>query len=219
MTRKPCPGCGKDGGGRLWRCTDELCAGCNRLMQDGRAYRELMDQAQADGEKIPVRVPADHREVPYVHHGDYGEGGPRKAFEHAFAAIIPLLGHPVAKHQYVDLGAGKVRFIPDRCKVDVGMSAGYRSALLMRPETADWLDQLFIAVYDMVQHAYKEGQKDGERFVWQLASGDISLDELNAHEAKLSRNPPDRKWKCPTKRSAQKKTRKKAKKKSRSKSS
>jgi len=60
----------------------------------------------------------------------------------------------------------------------------------MRKDIAALISALYPAIAEMTKNAYNEGRADGENLIARLASGDLSLKELNKES--INTNKPKR---------------------------
>lgn len=174
-TSKPCPVC-KTVNADYGRPIDGICPECNRLVEDGRRYRRQMAKAA----RVLVRcLTAEFPGgLPYLRHVGSFHDDPAERFRTAYHAVLrecAVLPSSKQDNRYLATPPKCLPVLPDRD------TSGMRSTcevLFVAPGAADALQQLYVAVQEMLDEAHAEGRQEGDNFVSQLVSGDVSMKDL-----------------------------------------
>jgi hypothetical protein len=157
-TRKPCPGCGETD----QRDADKVCYACQRLMEDGRTFREAAKRK----EKQIVQIPCFAYELPHI--GQVGHTT-RRQFQQAFFELLVACGKPVPSNCYYNNSEALLPLDYMTSKIGHFMPPRFRK--LFR--------QLYTSVQAMTKQAYSRGERRGQSFLIGLCDGSVSLNELN----------------------------------------
>lgn len=177
-TKKPCPGCGKEG----LRPTNGVCAECARLIKTGReAGKELA--ARDGGDPKHYRVPERGRshDLPYILN-DPDDPERRRTIQHAFLDLFFVVTEP-SKTGVDGHDVARIIDIPRGARSDNYWSGELR---LCRPDVRAALSALFAAVYAGMKHSYDEGLDDGRHLLKQLRDGEIAPQEFEDRTRKRS---------------------------------
>ena len=174
---RPCVlGCGE----RTWDW-DYVCQDCRGLIEAARA-REDAEQHVPDG-YVELTV-GWHWDL-HRHDGDasaitFDNPADKRIKAALFAVLYASERRQDFGHSYNAIG------LPD--KVHRGFSESVVSWVLLGDEnTKAHLRDLLQAIRDIAAHEYREGRRDGECFIAKLASGEMSMDELQDKETKDGR--------------------------------
>lgn len=191
MTRKPCPGCGKTSdeyGGIPFRETGSVCEGCKRKLREADEYREL----QKNKKEKMMLVAATERGIshywpsyyglgPMNHSGyDHARDNLRDAMrlltleliEPALESIYNYSERTEAPRVYRDIRLSK-------CKRGCGDHWDGRELYFIHPMQHQRINELDHAICDAIRAAYFSGKADGQNFLMNIASGEISMQEMN----------------------------------------
>jgi hypothetical protein len=166
-TRKPCPACGRPMGHRP---KDGVCRRCQNLLQ--RAILAILEDVTKTGE-VALKVKSyGYRE------GDYSIGmrfdGPRYSLEEWFQKLVLLVSRPAEDVEEEWLTHGRI--LPSAA----GHSSDYRGPWrLFVPAVAEALEKLDQAIRAALIDASATGRERGANILASLASGEITVDELN----------------------------------------
>jgi len=170
-TTLPCPGCHEPG----LRKKDEVCWRCKKLLEEAKAARAR--QEQDTGHQV-YDVPAT---FPWYHAPANSETRRElRSHEERLRVLMKTLVHSIGTQ-----ALGTETYNPNRSKLFT-FPKGHRleysfydSQLLLKPETAQTLDQLDTTLQATLVAAYEEGKRDGARLLLQLAGGDITVTAFN----------------------------------------
>lgn len=154
--RTPCPACGQNN----IRETGKICWKCERLMEDGRKYRELQERN------------TDYLLYYYDIAGCPGAYGTEshETYIHALQDLFRFLDQPGR------IDSGSLHLFSSHPLRQV--SSCYRHAVRLQPQLRDIIDALDGAVREMVALAYDAGVKEGSQLLVGLANGKITLAEF-----------------------------------------
>lgn len=178
-TKKPCPGCGEV---NRYRPAAEVCHTCQEHIKLGK-------QAIAEAKKTgPGNVwVRGYHGTPYVHRGSIGwRGDPDcrdigKALGKVFKSIaVPSQGRDTAVDE--DVFTLDVK-IAARMRIDQGNN-WHQPDFQVPAEFLDAIRELYVDLCHVTAHAYEEGKQDGRNILDGLASGEISVRELNEETAR-----------------------------------
>ena len=178
LCKSPCPGCGKTG---YYGLKGTLCMDCNEAIKIGRevlSARQLAKNAPIGAFLVPWAWYAwpsfrhSNGESKYPIPGAKSEESKRGAadlFEWHWHALVELLGEPC--HHTND-----AKLIIPQQSVD---SRSSTTTVTMRKDIVEHLRELYRFIEEMIENGYIEGRTEGENLIGRLASGDLSVRELN----------------------------------------
>jgi hypothetical protein len=171
MTSKPCEGCGEGGG----RPVGKLCAACTRKLKKAD---ELVAAEQARGDlKEYKRDP--HGYGYYYSHPDAarnytGTSGPGRQVQEAWRDLLLAMETPPVSDNYFD------HMKAERLMQGVGRRSDNETKVIRLPEAvALELRRLDKALHLLIVQTYGEGFRDGTAMLRRLATGNLTVDELN----------------------------------------
>lgn len=185
-TKKPCEGCGETR--PYGREIGKVCSDCLRLLEEARQAREAAAGRRARGLEAFPRPWAPHS-LGYVHHaGDAGD-----AFRGAFyQLLLQLLADPAPPDTWPGYAAARTRIeavgFRDRDDTSVTWSTHEDGCGLVDPAQLEAAGAVYKAARQLAQAAYDKGKDRGSRLLFGLASGQVSLADLNAYESERSAN-------------------------------
>lgn len=173
-TNKPCPACGKTS--EFGRPTGGICVECQRLLDDGKAYRQMI-ASNADT-LLPFKIPSGHGTLPYIHHGgdSFSPDDPRKLFQQRYLEVVQAMSVRESAENSCHLAG--VTELPTQSRTGGSRWESYGVRVLLTYQAAATLDGLYDAARKMVSYAYDLGKRDGRRFITELVSGEVSLAQL-----------------------------------------
>lgn len=200
-TSKPCPGCGEDDGGLKFRKTGEVCSDCKHLLNQARRHRENQaKQTERQPYLIGYSGPTSYTGepstgfvgiIPHYNRGFYAYDhratlgySEQKELRASFWKLADVLVEPVElplarKHQNLDGKKTVPNFIESKLK-DSKVDGEW--PVLVDPEIRNRMGRLYEAIYRALISAWEDGFRTGENLLGQLASGDITINDLNEAE-------------------------------------
>jgi hypothetical protein len=174
-TKKPCPGCKEV---HPYRGADDLCAGCERLLEDGRKY-------QADLAKTsPALRHYVYSEAFYGYPG-YGEESSRirrkeSASDRARKALVALI-ESLSRTASVNVQCRKwgQDQAPLVIKAMTREMSDWMHVIRMNPEHARLLNELDAAFRDVAHDTYEAGREYGQSLIASLARGESTISDWN----------------------------------------
>lgn len=164
-TRKPCIGCGEV---HPYRPADKLCHDCARDLQLGQRLRKKIKAGKADVKIYKVAEYGWSHWYPYIHVGHSGEAGDE--FRRAFDLVVTQSSDPA------EIGSIDTEIL---VPANNFTTSDQQYPVSMKPELAEGLRRLYLAVQSIADEAYKNGKADGCDLLNGLASGEMSVKEFN----------------------------------------
>lgn len=182
-TYKPCHGCG----GTRWRYADRLCDDCAKLLSLGRAVK--MD----DDHKAESSDGALFRLVPDWPHFYVQDDAIRRELVEAFQALARRVLRPSKSHR--DAYAVGVSPLPSETRGRTYFTTFYEKALVYKgpAATGKAIDRLDLAVRAALRSQKESGEREGKDWIMQIASGKMSMSELNEATIEAGRRNRSRK--------------------------
>lgn len=184
-TKKPCEGCGETR--PYGRETGKVCSVCQSLLDEARQAREVAAARTSRGLEAFPRPWAPHS-LGYIH--DAGDAG--TAFRDTFyQLLLQLLADPApppaygAVHKRIEAVGFRDR--DDSSVTWVDNDTGYG---LVDPALLEATGAVYKAARELARAAHAKGKDEGSRLLLGLASGRVSIDDLNAYESGRSANRP-----------------------------
>lgn len=176
MTSLPCPGCGKAGktipGGKRplpFRGVGEVCRQCQQLIAEAKAARQRVKQA--DGTEL---LSGHDLNVPHwwPFHFGFGRADPKPCCDELRSALVGVIASVATPTpEYANLA--ECSFAHEGTRYDGVLAfrvpAGFRAAV----------QRLYYAITDVVEKAEIDGRRQGRDILRALASGEVSIAELN----------------------------------------
>lgn len=155
--KDPCDGCGRTD---QYRKKDQLCYDCKELLT--KAYKRL-DLKKNPAGKITVLVPEASHWMEYIEHPGSANDprGPLHRLALCVGEIVPAKGQV------------KTESLADSC------DESSCHPVVMDRDVFTALKEVIDTVRDCVPAAYRKGRVDGSNLLNELASGEISVRELN----------------------------------------
>lgn len=175
-TKKPCPGCKEPNTGRE---LDDVCRTCRRRLNASIEQEELDEKRKSEGEEL-VGIPWFW---PYfaVHSNHCSGESIADNLAKAFINLVRTFGRPEPRcSDTIDEWNWSIpvkQLFPDRQRQESARSK--RSAVWLPSGCAKAIADLDEAVRKAIDLAYHNGKRKGQDLIGGLASGDISLNELN----------------------------------------
>lgn len=165
QAKKPCPNCGNYD---PWRKSTEICRECKSLIRDGNCFRQELKK------RINL-VPSFLYEAYYLNDTYYHCGGSKEINE-ARKAIYDLalsisMDDPNNKGDY-----RKDPFMLGGNSSHTGSPA---NSVLVDKTALDAIIRLNNAIKKLTKSAYSKGHREGRDLLKQLASGDITINDMN----------------------------------------
>lgn len=201
MTRKPCPGCGE-----VDRCrpADAVCSKCAQAIKNWNAYKERLESPGA--EMVTVGLKGAYHWYPMFYFGDRSHCDELSELRETLARAFPELGEglcedvvPEKAWDYTALFPDMQYKVPDPdhkkgtpgpqtldypCSKG-GTSCGVEKYGLIRKDRLELLRKLWDATARFTELAYLTGLKEGKDLLKQLASGGITVAELQEEDRKI----------------------------------
>ncbi len=183
-TGKPCEGCGETQ--TYGRETGKVCAGCQRLLEEARNAREAAAARRDCGLETFPRPWASHC-LGYIHNaGDAGT-----AFRDTFyKLLLLLLADPAPPDTWTGYGVTHTRIeavgFRDREDTSVAWVNNDTGYGLIDPALLEAAGAVYKAARELARAAYAEGKDAGSRLLFGLASGEVSIADLNSYESERS---------------------------------
>lgn len=167
-TKKPCPACGVVD---YRREADKICVACERLIADGKTFREQAAKAVKQKVLAAYSIPVWHW-LPYIHHGYVRGQSPEASqeFQKIFLELVAALSSPSRADGHVH-----------DCRTDhliKGQQGGNHIAML-DPAIVAILGRLYQAADAMTQAGYTNGFNEGNDMLGRMVTGELSIDAIN----------------------------------------
>lgn len=170
-TRKPCPGCGDTSGHE----TGRVCGSCQAKL---RAYDDLRAAEQASSVLVIPGVP----HIPdggLWHRVKNAQPGEFDLSNHV-RSLVELLGRPVqGREPNVGSMNDSVPLISYKDKAGRIRKSEHRERWYVPKGLPEILSRIFRTVAYISDARYQEGRRDGADLLGRLASGDLTLAEIN----------------------------------------
>ncbi len=164
-TYKPCHGCGSIG----WKPVNTVCDECQGLLRAGKALMaKNVDKGFAfrlNGEWPPIYIPSTDTGV---------TARLGKAMSDVAREVLKPMKTTKDPHEpgTVEVPETGGRTYSNSNQRTASLWTGTKKAVKA-------LNVLDTCVREAVRHAHKEGQTDGQNFLKQIASGEVSIQDLN----------------------------------------
>lgn len=182
MTKKPCPGCGEVSHSRK---SDKICFSCEKLMADGRRYRESIIEKKSAG-KVFVCNRVSHWN-PYWHDAGNVAGGSNREAQNAFWNLVYIVGKKLdgVEKNYdeipQDIDALKRCDSSDLCSRSIAFFE-------MEPDVVEKLQALELAIIKWAHQAYRSGFENGSNMLKRMAADEISVGEFDSKLIENAKN-------------------------------
>ena len=187
MTRfckHPCPGCGKTD---YYGLKGTLCMDCKETLKIGKNVQTAR-KLKVDAKTGSFLIPWAYYAFPHFSHGSGHkkyklgefEGHAKDVYEYALYQLIGLLSEQSHQHE----GPALIKY----------ESPGHDDKhvpVIMRKDLAALISEIYSAVVRMTENAYREGREDGENLIGRLASGDLTIRELNKESINATKKDDD----------------------------
>ena len=186
ICKHPCPGCRKT---EYYGLKGSLCIDCKDTLKIGTDVKNAR-KTSANAKVGTFMIPWAYYAFPYFPHGDglkdYKtadgfEGNAKEVFERSFYETIKLLSEPSRD----PLGPPLITW------KSMGSHHNKQEPVRMRTDVAAQLTEIYTAVALMVENAYKQGKMHGEDLIARLASGELSVNEVNKQSISGKAESPD----------------------------
>lgn len=172
MTDKPCPGCGDASG----RPTDKVCMACQTLISEAIAARKR--QAEQTVLRL-YHTPGVPHEYPYLHGAPSVEG---REVNRLFDRMVHAVAEPSITTDWTELRDAyperPTKLFVDRRRHSTQGYSYHLPVILLRPEAAEALDQLHLALQVAFVAARTENVQYGASLLVRLGTGELSMDEF-----------------------------------------
>lgn len=161
-----------------------VCSRCTRSYMIGRAYERYHEDLKSSGEQIVGRIPhypsfsrgyaLEHREVVKL----YGDDGHLFEDSELGKAVIALADIAPTRRNDPDV---TVMFAPGKEKNHDYREDAYAVGSRF---TFAALQKVFVLLNRVLHNEYREGYRDGQSVITSLASGSMTVEQLNEYETK-----------------------------------
>lgn len=185
LTRKPCPGCGRPS---VWpyRNVEYVCISCRRLLM--QAIEAQLHHPDADEELVVVSERDWETRYMEGEYESYWEGTkaatPRHRLEVAMHNLVLEISQKAAGEN-----PGSHCYLFEQGRIG---SMSWRVVRRIRKVVAGLLVDLDSAIRDSIEECARLAERKGQDVLRQLASGSMSIDDLNNANAKLAAKPGKR---------------------------
>lgn len=183
-TKLPCPGCKAENTGRR---SDGVCFACRKLLSAAAAQEKYDAERQVAGKKL-YQIPWFWPHI-YMHGGRSGSHAGDVLSKLLVEVLVSAGERSSAGDEY---GSALVGLTGDSLFPDVKRrekSGGCRGSVWVPVEFADNLAALDMSIREAIDAAYESGKAEGQDLISGLASGEVSLQQLNKATIQRKRVP------------------------------
>ncbi len=179
LLKKPrrCLGCGKE---NITHAGEYLCRDCVGLLNEGKAFRKLKEDAEEMKDVIDVAVPVNW-EKPYFENYDNGFGDKETVGDVLRKLAIELLEYKERYEGAFYPSSEKDIYynVYTKFEFNENVEWAWASKGKMKKKRAVLLNKLLVEIRKAVNSAYDKGLKKGKSALLQLAAGEISSKQLD----------------------------------------
>lgn len=171
---KPCPACKTT---EYPRAADGICSECERTIAWAKMRRE--DDAKKNGEEISVVTKEVHYALPryFVSHGRV-QDNTDQLLSRALHALIMTMVRKGGRHD-------ATMRVPEPPKDNMGNSIhDWKMYVVMRKDQAEAVNALDKAMREFTTELADDAYNEGRNLLLSIASGDMSINELNEKHTK-----------------------------------
>lgn len=167
-TRKPCPGCGA---ATHPRPAESVCDQCQSDLALAAKVHKQAEKASVE----TISIPEQSHWLPHIYHAPHTFGEP-DAIQRQILNLLTIIGKASTPSRHTKAVVHEWR----RRQSSHGEWRTFNSPCFEVPTgTQACMQSLYEAIATATEHAYAEGHRKGRQLLIGLATGELTVDELN----------------------------------------